>query len=76
MTLSFRDLFARTCILGGDKLVNFGGNDLLVLGSDEDGGDTDQLKFGNRYDALCEEAFGNGGRLGAAGRLASSAFPR
>jgi len=29
---------------------------LLVLGSDVDGGDADQLKFGDGYKALCEEA--------------------
>ena len=56
-SLSFQDLFTRIRILGQeDELVDSGGKNLLVLGSDEDGGDTDQLKLGDGYNALCEEA--------------------
>jgi len=56
-SLSLQNLFTRIRILGQeDELLDSGGKNLLVLGSDEDGGDADQLKFGDGYNALCEEA--------------------
>ena len=56
-SLSFQNLFTRIRILGQeDELLDSGGKNLLILGSDEDGGDTDELKFGDGYNTLGEEA--------------------
>ena len=56
-SLSFQDLFTRVRILSQeDELLDSGGKNLLILGSDEDGSDTDQLKFGDGYNTFCEEA--------------------
>jgi hypothetical protein len=55
--LSFQDFFARVRVPSqGGELLDSRGKRFLILGSDEDGGDTNQLEFGDGHNAFREEA--------------------
>lgn len=56
-SLPLQDFFTGVHVLSQeDELLNSRGKNLLVLGGDKDGSNTNELKLGEGHDALCEEA--------------------